>query len=190
MWWNTHYTNGEAISHQFIMLLDPPGAPQMGKLENIGNISQFPISLWAWQIVPYLSTFIFISTVFQRLTLHCECFTSATFLFPLWYWRQLKRMLNAWYFDHGDDKVSPCCLISYDADLGEACIEILDVLSPVPALPKLLLTRAHHLTIRNGLVIWTRSNGAPWVLLWRLGPFYDQRSPSEGIFTYLPYIFH
>ena len=24
MWWNTHYTNGEAISHQFIMLLDPP----------------------------------------------------------------------------------------------------------------------------------------------------------------------
>ena len=80
--------------------------------------------------------------------------------------------------------MSPCCLIGYDADLGEACIEILDVLSPVPALPKLLLTRAHHLTIRNGLVIWTRSNGAPWVLLWRLGPFYDQRSPSEGIFTY------
>ena len=89
-----------------------------------------------------------------------------------------------------DEKMSPCCLISYNTDLGEACIEILDVLSPVPALPKLLLTRAHHLTIRNGLVIWTRSNGAPWVLLWRLGPFYDQRSPSEGIFTYLPYIFH
>ena len=31
MWWNTHYTNGEAISHQFIMLLDPPKREKLGQ---------------------------------------------------------------------------------------------------------------------------------------------------------------
>ena len=37
MWWNTHYTNGEATSHQFIMLLDPRGGPRTGKREKLGQ---------------------------------------------------------------------------------------------------------------------------------------------------------
>ena len=42
MWWNTHYTNGEAISHQFIMLLDPPGGPPNGKTGKAGpKLGQF-----------------------------------------------------------------------------------------------------------------------------------------------------
>ena len=48
MWWNTHYTNGEAISHQFIMLLDPPGGPPNGKTRRHRKhipISHFLVSL-------------------------------------------------------------------------------------------------------------------------------------------------
>ena len=37
MWWNTHYTNGEAISHQFIMLLDPPNGKSWAKFGTRGQ---------------------------------------------------------------------------------------------------------------------------------------------------------
>ena len=73
MWWNTHYTNGEAISHQFIMLLDPPKwengkswakvgtgepPPLAWKLSQLWpNFSRFPvwggpITLWIDEILP------------------------------------------------------------------------------------------------------------------------------------------
>ena len=42
MWRNTHFTNGEAISHKFTLLLDPPKKLPQGWAKKRKKLEQFP----------------------------------------------------------------------------------------------------------------------------------------------------